>query len=850
MSDSNSPADAKAAPSLQSLLRGVDERWHHFIRQQHEDTPDAPREAYYSSIVAGLVRSGEGQHQDLTRVVHAVYRHKFVDPDPASDSHCDFRDMLVSEYGLGHDNAERQVDEAIAKVRGAREMSEGVKSTFAEKSDLQRAERNTSLLAPFAPTRKDELEALSPFADPGSLHPGEFLERAFTRFLCQTKEKVLVAIAEESHHEALIMHPHQEPDELEHPAAAVCEAFAGQFGPGWDKFQFVSQAAFKARDGRRRLDNMSVRPYVVFEVDFSGQQHLTDLFTSFVLSIREFIPLVAIVDTGGKSLHFWIANHAKSLDERKVMDALRVHAANRGADKAILTNDVALVRLPNVEGGEGRRPQRLLYFDPSQAGPQGRPIDIGKIDELLISMIEVPMYYDGGSFILEAENGDWITMNKDLAKVHLSTMGIPVTRRPGEELSRADEVLKTVMVSQNISGSAKSVAGFHSGIHELGGKFYHVFQGSQFPPIQNKRVKWGDFPAIAEHLEYLFDDDGLDHHLACLQLQVRAAHNGGKRIAEMRPTPYTILVGPSGTGKTFYMNNIVARLLGAYGMPSGVGTADAKDLFDQKNRSQFNDAALAWMLSMIDDGEPYLLPGIENRREQADLIKRLYDGTGGVTIHSKNIRKDVHMKPVIFGYRLMNPDSLHMLPDLSSPSIANRILLIRLLDNPERDTDWYSTSGQKAIAEVPRFFRYLHEDYKPEKHIVEGNFRSGIRPYVSPELAHCMESDDGTDAAYLSRLIRTHVMTVDKVHKGKNYAFFTTSELRSHLLAQLTKGEAIEFKKRFQQAGTGMSGALKEMERLNPGSAIHSDDKDAFPPLKRSGIRFYRIQVTNKLTDQ
>jgi hypothetical protein len=81
---------------------------------------------------------------------------------------------------------------------------------------------------------------------------------------------------------------------------------------------------------------------------------------SMIKHLRQFLPLVLVLHSGGKSFHAWF-NGCDSSEERVL--AFRRHAASLGADKAVFTR-CQMVRMPNQRREENGNLQELHYFAP------------------------------------------------------------------------------------------------------------------------------------------------------------------------------------------------------------------------------------------------------------------------------------------------------------------------------------------------------------------------------------------------------------------------------------------------------------------------------------------------------
>ena len=114
-----------------------------------------------------------------------------------------------------------------------------------------------------------------------------------------------------------------------------------------------------SQDGKvspRCNDNAGPERFVVIEFDDMEE----NVQVSMIKHLGQFLPLVLVLHSGGKSFHAWF-NGCDSSEERVL--AFRRHAASLGADKAVFTR-CQMVRMPNQCREENGNLQELHYFAP------------------------------------------------------------------------------------------------------------------------------------------------------------------------------------------------------------------------------------------------------------------------------------------------------------------------------------------------------------------------------------------------------------------------------------------------------------------------------------------------------
>ena len=102
--------------------------------------------------------------------------------------------------------------------------------------------------------------------------------------------------------------------------------------------------------------NTGPERFVVIEFDDMEE----NVQVSMIKHLSQFLPLVLVLHSGGKSFHAWF-NGCDSSEERVL--AFRRHAASLGADKAVFTR-CQMVRMPNQYREENGNLQELHYFAP------------------------------------------------------------------------------------------------------------------------------------------------------------------------------------------------------------------------------------------------------------------------------------------------------------------------------------------------------------------------------------------------------------------------------------------------------------------------------------------------------
>ena len=180
----------------------------------------------------------------------------------------------------------------------------------------------------------DEIKATSPVAIPEARHEQtQLLLRAFAE-----EDVVWIGDRKDSGHESHAVH---------FKTAAEWLTLGVVDGP------LICPVTFKPDSISRSNDNVLARRFLVVESDHLGKDEVGSVFRWLQSAVE--LPLVAIVDTAGKSLHAWFQwQHEDELDDFKiVLPALQ-------CDPKLFTTSQP-VRLPG--GLRDGRVQSLVYFD-------------------------------------------------------------------------------------------------------------------------------------------------------------------------------------------------------------------------------------------------------------------------------------------------------------------------------------------------------------------------------------------------------------------------------------------------------------------------------------------------------
>lgn len=121
---------------------------------------------------------------------------------------------------------------------------------------------------------------------------------------------------------------------------------------------FTCPSTFKPGTTSRSNDAVDTRPFLVIESDTLPE----DKMLSMIHRLRKTLSLVAVLHTGGKSLHSWWR-----FPDPEKLEQLKIILPHLGCDKALFKPSQP-VRLPGVKRGD--KWQRLLWFDNGKEQPK------------------------------------------------------------------------------------------------------------------------------------------------------------------------------------------------------------------------------------------------------------------------------------------------------------------------------------------------------------------------------------------------------------------------------------------------------------------------------------------------
>jgi hypothetical protein len=590
-------------------------------------------------------------------------------------------------------------------------------------------EPRAEMLARFKRTTREELIAASPDKrDLSTIKPIDFIKGMFDA-------DDIVNIQRTSREHGTLMKVSDLPSDL-------------------DEFKFLNPSTFKAltytdkKTGRtmtRCNANVKERVCELAECDFPSTDPDADAnserFNEMLLTLAKYVPLKAIVDTGGKSGHGWIDASQATPEDIKTLRKLLVMLY---ADKQMFVKS-QIARMPNVSAAsKGRGRQTLIYWNPDM-GKDDLKWDIAGFEKHIQDAAKLEYFYCSKSknYYMQTDSGRWSAVNRQSLIAHLARQGYRNTRNENESLSPAENAIAEIELRKSVEAVMTGTSGHHAGYYHDNGITYLVLKS---PKIIKPRK--GDWSTIRGYLQHGMRADPIQYplFLGMLSADVKNFRNNGQRRSRQAPYQVPHIVGPGNAGKT-----VLTRLLPYL---FGGRKAKANPLFDPKG-SDFNSEMHQAELLFLDDAA-VLESGYKYRHTMSETIKEVSVG-GGIDYHGKFGDK-LAIQPWWRLWRMMNddPSTLATLP-LMDAGVADKwnMFFWGTLEggSVEMVGNWFEPWFQQMVSEVPAFLHYLLHEHVilPEHRDPTGRY--AIRNYKNPTLMEMAQADSSEN--YLMHRIDT-----------------------------------------------------------------------------------------------
>ena len=497
-----------------------------------------------------------------------------------------------------------------------------------------------------------------------------------------------------------------------------------------DDFKFLNPSTFLEKAGitqkgksylsKRCNDDVAQRCYMLLECDVKegGEREggkglytkeealaIRERFITFCMELAKYLPLAMVVDSGGKSIHFWFWCGEWTEEVERVFAIACAH----GADKAMRVLSQK-ARMPNVSGYDDRRDQKLLYYDPERIG--GDWDMVGFMAELRgeqiynTDLLRNPneWHHVNGKFLRRDSYGNWMPETVDGAKLSLKGVFPPVESR----MELIETLLREVKDVRTIGGYG-TLAGHRKGIVEMqGGKFLVTTEAKFLTPVK------GGFPLIDKILGNAFQD-AKTHFLSYLKIATLGIYESNGTMA----IPAAAFCGEPSSYKSFLQEHILTPLW---------GSRSADPAMAMNGQTAFNSELIkaehVFFGDLSGDGD-------QRKRQKIGAYIKQQVANGLKTCHPKGLEAStVSICQALTISTNLERHNLTTLPTLDDTIDGKLLIYLMHKGEPVAPTD---TPERRAAfradvhAELPAFLYYLlnefeiPEEFKCNRFMIKGH---------------------------------------------------------------------------------------------------------------------------------
>lgn len=620
-------------------------------------------------------------------------------------------------------------------------------------------------------------------------------------------------------------------------------------------YKFLNPSTFKKIEGvpnpndRGKIStrcnaNVKDRRFMVLEMDSKDDADV-ERFNTFAMTVAQFAPLVLVVDTGNRSIHFWFDTNGI---KKAIIGAFFSIACAHGADKQLGVRS-QIARMPNVSAAaENRGPQRVVYYDPDRENtPDGW--DLAGLEAHLNSNRQLDYYYwpDKQRFYRQDTTSTWISVSRTSMLSHLAIAGYRNTRLEGETISPAEEILAQIEVERSVDAVLKGASGKHAGYYEENGSRILVAKSPRL--IKPRKGEW----RVTEILyRALFDHtpDQYEVMLGWISANTKDYRNGGKREARRSQTQAPHLCGPPNSGKTFIVYHHIPKLFGGR-------VADAEPIF-KESKSQFTSSLFVSEVLFLDDTD-VLGTTHHARHVYGERLKGVTVSAGGH--YEQKFGDAVSIQPWWRLIRCMNeePQTIATLPPLVE-GVEDKLIILKcgsMMDCPELDTSapgWFEKLVAVLDEELPAFLHYLLHEHQIPDHIKDPDRRFAVRSYKHPDIVGDLY--ESSPESYLLHKIDTdgremfreqsEQFPFDEGEKTKEGPWKGSSNELYDLLAE---SGSVQSRQRFHKVCPSPKVLLAQLRVLmKNNSRIRYSRNDGTIPQKHKGNFYWQLDPPSKVS--
>ena len=791
------------------------------LREQAAHLPDG--EAY---SVLQLAQPGQGHNASLLRVASICYK--------MGVSYEDTLAHLESQYDPARMDAHTAPRRAVARVW----EHDGELSAIVDNHDPDLPQRQEELLLRFRRMSVGEVLERSPHKDPKGVPTPHVVKSLFA-------PGEIVNVQRSAVEAGSLSTVADFPEFLRHTRTRT------------DDWKFLNPAHFKKVEGvpnptpdnpdkvsTRCNNNVKARPWIVLEMDDPDQKKV-ERFTGFAMQMAKFAPLHMVVDTGGKSLHFWF--DGREADKATTKEFFKLACLHGGDPRLAVKSQIA--RMPNVSPEkDGRRRQDLIYFDPDGKAKPPK-WDLPKWEEFLNLNRQIEFYYHGQNknFYTKATDDHWIALDKPSVRSHLAEMGFRTEKMEGERVAPSDSVINSLQTDKAVDAALSGLCGRRAGYYEENGQQYIVRRSPQV--VKPVRGQW---PTIQKLLDGQFGHKNpqLDVLLGWLSSGVRDFVNDGRRAARFTQAQFLHIAGEPNAGKTLILENILPFCFGSR-------SANCEDLFHPK-QSEFNAHLFNAELLFLDDTK-ILKTDYHSRQQFGEQIKSLTVGAGGGNTGFRSMQQDkVTVRPWWRFVRMMNtePMTLATLPPME-PGVEDKIILLKA--NPmeygplgpimQTGSGWFRRIQKMIEAEIPHFVHYLLKEHQTPPYALDPTNRYPVLSYKNEDLLVDFEQAEPhsqllhkLDTEATSRIFSLDTFTGDDTAPPSPW-MGSANDLYDILMVSGTRPSQDRFRKLCPSTQILVS-QLRRLETDHPDRVNYSRRQERFPQ-KRRGQEYWILYPHN-----
>ena len=343
---------------------------------------------------------------------------------------------------------------------------------------------------------------------------------------------------------------------------------------------------------------------------------------------------------------------------------------------------------------------------------------------------------------------DWDLCGVEVTRRHLkAAYGLSDSVRRGEVLSEVDQLLHHLELNRRVEGAMPFPHRPGQVVPWQGRRYLNTSLAKLMKPVDEKDVLWGArFPTLADYLTNLWcDEENLTIQMAWLKVYYESCLNGDPGRGQA-----LFVVGPPGTGKSFFSLELLGSIFGGYG--------DARMCFVEGSR--FNSSLFEASIWSLDDST---ILGDRRMHQKFSALVKACVANPSMPYEKK------------FGYSgscpftgrficTLNDDpvSLGILPD-TDQSLLDKVILLRTGEDPARLLGSVTANHEMVLAEAPYLLRWLLEWEVPAW--VERDDRFGIKAWHDREVLS--EASSVSDSMTTLQLIEMFIQGFTPNREGE-----------------------------------------------------------------------------------